>query len=74
MKSAKTMQSAPKVIAFDMNEHHAQQIDAILSVTRTEQIPLIFGPGDMTPGQMIDEMIKEGNVSKVALNLNQEEF
>jgi hypothetical protein len=39
MKSAKTMQSAPKAIAFDMNEHNAQQIDAILSVTRTEEIP-----------------------------------
>jgi hypothetical protein len=47
MKTAKTMQSAPHAEAFDMNQHNEKQIDAIISVTRTEIIPLVFGQGEM---------------------------
>jgi hypothetical protein len=71
---SKTMGTAPRAIAHDMHEHGNRPADAMLLVTRTEHIPLVFGSGDETPGQIIDRMLVEGNVSKVTLDLDKDQW
>jgi hypothetical protein len=70
----KTIQSVPLAETVDSNSYNGQPIDAFLTITRTEEIPLVFGQHGQTPGAIIDQMIKDGGVSKIALNLDKDTF
>lgn len=49
-------------------------VDAVLSITKTEHIPLRFGHGGRSPGQIIDDMLKMGEVTKITLDLDKDNF
>jgi hypothetical protein len=74
MRNAKPTMNTPKAIVHDMHEHGNRPADAMLLVTRTDHIPLVFGSGDETPGQIIDNIIREGNISKITLDLEKDNF